>query len=1434
MLVWRTRRFTTYARGIYERLHQRQQTFNEEHKFLDFCNSMNKLQRIADSRESLRVSRDHQLRMSVLTSKEPFREILENYLQVRKEVDGEQLATTLGWLSRLFEVKNPQGYLDITKDELFDSWQFEEILLDIRQAFATKIFLGPPQLAEIAESFSRLGYKDQELWSTLLDKVARMLKDPVTEGRMQGELGGFQENAEFQKYLATLVEWKIPSKKEVPTDPILKQLDELEVLVKRSKVLQLRFASALVNVRSYYFHIISTLDGAELLKNNNELRVMIAHLHEVLVESGLVDPIEFTSIKNFDSLEARMEGAEQAFTQLVNEVYPGLKSDSIDAYADAIELFERLDIPLEGFTKLPVKTFGLEFLGRIVGALAESMHSPTRTVNGPDFTTPVLAEYAASLPAARLREDLNYLLVNPELTAFWKYGHSVATEFIEHAELMIGEANLAGLCQAAFGFAEARVGDVQFYRKIASAMLKAPGTADADTLGRGLYGLKAGGAITGAAVDKLSSLLAESQDLEQMRFTELLRAVWALAHEGKYNLHFRSVYSELNSRSPANVPRAAGSLANDVAYAISVDAPDSISALSPHLYGQVDSLLHSLKPTSLDPLKPLLAKAVKGHLYRGLTEAEVKDLDKQAEAYPKLFDWDALVFLNGHKVPVYILGEDGFYGDSLLGHYRCRFKFLERDGFTALALPIHKLVEVDWNKPSFELLDFSFIDDLVKIEVGPPLSCLEPIEGVLNDMLSDLKDTESDEPLDGRYLDMTYELTGLFKHQTQINVRSDKHQFDAAIEDLKVRLLRASQRFSTLQPSLRQHIDALTAEHTQGKTLMQTLKDISNRLPKPYSQTKPVPWFGIRQLVELPGEGKKDLTPELLNQKFLWQPDYFHYADWQTRLKAALPLAYEMRMTEDSFSNFSFFTKRRSMTGLPAQLVELNSAGRELTREEKDIISLTNLKHQLKTSLKDEDLVLKLLDNSFIDALSVEHLRPKTDAAMPELLPRDPAAYVEFIDSCHKVTEDIDKFTLFFRQKHNVSDMKRELKGTLETMLRSVDHNPELNAVEKNILKKSMIEEHMLTVRPLDAKNIERDIFIADLKSEFKIKTDARTLTSPRISSVRSEADYKYSGGDAEYLALCRCKAEAKLVKASLLKKIYSNASLTAGQLKYLQTWLKELKKASLFDRVLVPESPTLLKVGRLSNEDKVWLASFPGVALGDQLSLNDLVLELSHFIDEEPIRRFEMAVIEDQLLKEFSITSVPGGSRLVPSARNKEIWLITAEMEEYYWRRTGEFSIKDLSNFWDLYIHNRDHTPSQRTQHKLDWRNFTDFFTKANKFDFRLPLLKQCKSYIGYRRMEKAAKQRVNFPEGKFAQTDEVLHKLWRSEELKKSARRYNSVSDIPWENVTSKELTAQLNVAFGRITDGQEGFEAEVDLIFAAVEHPLLLENDRLVSAM
>jgi hypothetical protein len=61
-------------------------------------------------------------------------------------------------------------------------------------------------------------------------------------------------------------------------------------------------------------------------------------------------------------------------------------------------------------------------------------------------------------------------------------------------------------------------------------------------------------------------------------------------------------------------------------------------------------------------------------------------------------------------------------------------------------------------------------------------------------------------------------------------------------------------------------------------------------------------WMGTRQEVELPlwkGEKvRKDIEPELINQRFMWVDDYFHYKDWQERM-------------QDTYDNFNLLTVPR-------------------------------------------------------------------------------------------------------------------------------------------------------------------------------------------------------------------------------------------------------------------------------------------------------------------------------------------------------------------------------------------------------------------------------------------------------------------------------------------------------------------------------------------
>jgi len=44
-------------------------------------------------------------------------------------------------------------------------------------------------------------------------------------------------------------------------------------------------------------------------------------------------------------------------------------------------------------------------------------------------------------------------------------------------------------------------------------------------------------------------------------------------------------------------------------------------------------------------------------------------------------------------------------------------------------------------------------------------------------------------------------------------------------------------------------------------------------------------WVGTRMDVEVPYSKEKDMkksiVPEIINQRFMWVDDYFHYADWK-------------------------------------------------------------------------------------------------------------------------------------------------------------------------------------------------------------------------------------------------------------------------------------------------------------------------------------------------------------------------------------------------------------------------------------------------------------------------------------------------------------------------------------------------------------------------
>lgn len=87
------------------------------------------------------------------------------------------------------------------------------------------------------------------------------------------------------------------------------------------------------------------------------------------------------------------------------------------------------------------------------------------------------------------------------------------------------------------------------------------------------------------------------------------------------------------------------------------------------------------------------------------------------------------------------------------------------------------------------------------------------------------------------------------------------------------------------------------------------------------------------------------------------------------------------------------------------------------------------------------------------------------------------------------------------------------------------------------------------------------------------------------------------------------------------------------------------------------------------------------------KFALNDLVLELSHFLDEEVVNRVEMEVLSKKLTADWGL---PKDFKIIET-RNKEIGMILNELEEVAWRISGMFDQRDMETLETMFSINRN-----------------------------------------------------------------------------------------------------------------------------------------------
>ena len=167
-------------------------------------------------------------------------------------------------------------------------------------------------------------------------------------------------------------------------------------------------------------------------------------------------------------------------------------------------------------------------------------------------------------------------------------------------------------------------------------------------------------------------------------------------------------------------------------------------------------------------------------------------------------------------------------------------------------------------------------------------------------------------------------------------------------------------------------------------------------------------------------------------------------------------------------------------------------------------------------------------------------------------------------------------------------------------------------------------------------------------ESEVKVNYDLKSLMkSEFVYDVDPELiDSELS--NTQFLRQQRKRAETKLIKNKIIYKLDQEKELSANEKKYLKKWIECLRKDDNCNvqnarDAMVPAGCSNLNIGdALSAEDIFTMNQIPNVEIDRKkhggFALNDLILELSHFLDEEVINRVDMDIMSSRIREEWDL----------------------------------------------------------------------------------------------------------------------------------------------------------------------------------------------------
>ena len=115
-------------------------------------------------------------------------------------------------------------------------------------------------------------------------------------------------------------------------------------------------------------------------------------------------------------------------------------------------------------------------------------------------------------------------------------------------------------------------------------------------------------------------------------------------------------------------------------------------------------------------------------------------------------------------------------------------------------------------------------------------------------------------------------------------------------------------------------------------------------------------------------------------------------------------------------------------------------------------------------------------------------------------------------------------------------------------------------------------------------------------------------------------------------------------------------------------------------------------------------------------MMVNDLVLELAHFVDKDTVRKVELGLLEDTLRRKWQLAD----DFSLVNSRNKEIDFVMKQMEEVSWRAANMFDDRERESLEAMYFVDRGLDAFENAFLDMDRASFSEFFDEANMYDNR------------------------------------------------------------------------------------------------------------------